>query len=124
MGGTDYCAQKCGCSWQEHMHITCEYGVVKRTIIDTNREMEIRNADDAIEAIEQTLESLKLTVEEYKEEMAIIEDIGSKFAYILVEHSTTVSRRWDRREESLCGQLFDSLICSRTTSSLSRTSIC
>lgn len=73
------------------MHITCEYIKVKRTIMDANLEQQIKSKEDAIHRIEETLQLLRTLVEEYQHEYNVIQDVSSKFAYILNSNSLTVS---------------------------------
>ena len=72
------------------MHVTVEYIKVKRTIIDTNKEKEIKSTDDAIRKIELALRTMRQVVNEYEVEYKIIQEVSSKFAYILIANSNTV----------------------------------
>ena len=72
------------------MHVTLEYIVVKRPIFDTNKEHEIKNAEDAIRVIDEAIKKMKDVAKEYEDEYQVIQDVASKFAYLLTNHSTTV----------------------------------
>jgi len=89
-GHSGYCERKCGCPWQMHMHITCVYDKVKKSIMrkSTLQNVTIQNA--SIKANE-TVKDIQKTIDEYEAECKVIEEISSKFAYILNAHSNTVS---------------------------------
>lgn len=93
MSGRENCqVGNCGCPWNVHMHIMCEFNKVKRAILDSNKQKEITSIDDAIRQIEAALRQMKLTVAEYEDEYKVIQEVCSKFAYILIVHSNTVSQ--------------------------------
>lgn len=73
------------------MHVTTEFIKVKRAIFDTNKEIEITNADDALKIIEETIQKMKGVAQDYQDEYKVIQDISCQFAYLLINHSTTVS---------------------------------
>ena len=85
---------ECGCRWNLHMHCTCEYIKTKRTIIDKNTQSRINNTEEAIEKIKNGLATMKRAVQEYEHELAVIQEISSKFAYILITNSNTVYNKF------------------------------
>lgn len=90
MEGTDYCVE-CGCYWEKHMHITCTYYKVQKVVIDSNRQREINSRDAALAEVKAALERMRTLVAEYKAEYEIIQDVSSKFAYLLTENALIVS---------------------------------
>ncbi|KAH9390425.1 hypothetical protein TYRP_023077 [Tyrophagus putrescentiae] len=89
MDGTGRCVKNCQCPFEMHRHITYVTKIVKVTVIDESRHKRIDNEEDAIKAIEKTIEQTKTIKKEMEEEMEIIQQISAKFAYILLEHSNT-----------------------------------
>ena len=73
------------------MHLECVYEKVKRKVIDSNLQKEIKTAEDAEKVIAESVNKMEEMVEEYREELQVIYDVCSKFAYVLINNSTTVS---------------------------------
>ncbi len=74
-----------------HRHITFVTKIVKKTVINQNQQLKVDSEKDAIEAIKKTIKQTKQIKNEMEEEIEIIQKISAKFAYILLEHSNTVS---------------------------------
>ena len=91
MSGQGHCVQECGCPWDVHMHQTCEYLKVTRTIIDSNKQKEIKTIEDAKKQIDEGIQTMRQLVAEYEEEFKVIHEVSSKFAFILIDNSNTVS---------------------------------
>lgn len=89
MTGTD--CHECGCSYEVHKHVVYEYAVVKKSVINVNQQRKIDNEQDAIDQINDVLQQTKQINQELTDEINTIQEISAKFAYILIEHSTTVS---------------------------------
>ena len=70
---------------------TYQYFKVKRTIIDSNKQKEIKCVEDAKKQIDAGIQTMRQLVADYKQEFNVIHEVSSKFAYILNENSITVS---------------------------------
>lgn len=73
------------------MHTIVDYYRVKKTIVDVNKEREIKNADDAITAIEDFMSQSKQLIGEIENEMDVIHKVSAYFACILINYSNSVS---------------------------------
>lgn len=91
MGFTSFDCKHCGCNWSVHMHISCEYYKEKRTLIKQDVQDKIDTEEAAIEKINRTIRQLDQLVQEYRSEVATVQEISAKFAYILSTNSYFVS---------------------------------
>jgi len=73
------------------MYRTCDYKIVKRTVIDANCEKEIKTKEDAVKQIDSAIQKMRQLIADYEEEFKFIQEVSSKFAYILISNSNTVS---------------------------------
>jgi len=81
---------ECGCYWEKHLHSLIEYETATVEKIDKNVKAEIKNKKQAIAVIEKKIAEMNQLVSEYQEELKIIQEVGSKFAYLLNAHSNMV----------------------------------
>jgi len=84
----------CKCSYTAHMHVRVEYIKSKSMVIDQTKVDEIKSTEDAIKVINDKIAQMKDYAKEYEDEYKVIQDISSKFAYLLTSNSTTPYNRY------------------------------
>jgi len=67
-----------------------EYETITVEMEDKNVQAEINNKNQAIDVIKGKLSKMECLVSEYQSEQNVIQEVGSKFAYLLNAHSNTV----------------------------------